>query len=120
VTWHYADHHRNDIQDRDRMVDRIVAQLYAARARQEAVALNRQGHYDAALSALKRVADRIEGYAGDDNVLRENVAELYREGKQFAREMSEMSRKQAYYTSSNVSRMRTADGKARKRPTGTR
>ena len=120
MTWRYADHHRNDIQQRDRGVDRIVAQLYAARARQEAVALNRQGQYEAAVSALKRVADRIRGYAGDDHVLQENVAELYQEGKRFAREMSEMSRKQAYYTSSNVSAMRTFDGKARKRPTGTR
>jgi Mg-chelatase subunit ChlD len=116
MTWRYADHHRNDVQERDRTVDRIVAQLYAARARQEAVALNRSGHYDAAVSALKRVADRIGGYAGDDPVLRENIAALYDEGKRFARQMSELSRKQAYFASSNVSRMRTAEGKARRRP----
>lgn len=120
MAWRYADHHRNDIQERDRTVDRLVAQLYAARARQEAVALNRQGQYAAAASALKRVADRIQGYAGDDHVLRENVAELYEEGQRFAMAMSESSRKHAYFQSSNVSRMRTVDGKARKRPTGSR
>jgi Ca-activated chloride channel family protein len=120
MTWRYADHHRNDIQERDRSVDRIVAQLYAARARQEAVALNRQGQFAAAASALKRVADRIRGYAGDDRVLLSSITSLDNEGRVFAMEMSESSRKHAYYTSSNVSRMRDAQGKARKRPTGSR
>lgn len=120
VTWRYADHHRNDMQDRDATVDRIVAQLYAARARQEAVALNRQGQYAAARSALKRVTDRIRGYAGDDRELAEIIGGLQEEAKEFSVEMNEMSRKRAYYASSNVSAMRTSEGKARKRPTETR
>jgi len=120
VAWRYADHHRNDIQERDRTVDRIVAQLYAARARQEAVALNRQGHYEAAVSALKRVADRIRGYAGDDRDLRQTIDGLQTEGQTFALRMDEFSLKRASYASTTVSRMRTVDGKARKRPTGSR
>ena len=120
VTWRYADHHRNDMQDRDATVDRIVAQLYAARARQEAVALNRHGQYAAARSALKRVTDRIRGYAGDDRELASIIGGLEEEAKEFSVEMNEMSRKRAYYASSNVSAMRTSEGKARKRPTGTR
>jgi len=120
LSWRYADHHRNDIQERDRTVDRVVAQLYAARARQEAVALNRQGQYAAAESALKRVADRIRGYAGDDPELRQTVAGLQAEGQEFSFQLSESSLKQASYMSTNQTRMRTFDGKARKRPSGTR
>jgi Ca-activated chloride channel homolog len=120
MTWRYADHHRNDIQERDRTVDRIVAQLYAARARQEAVSLNRQGQFPAAVSALRRVTDRIRGYAGDDRELRQIIDGLQDEGQTFALRLDESSLKHASYASSNMSRMRTADGKARKRPTGTR
>ena len=43
LTWTYADDRANDAQPRDREVDRAVARLFAARARQEAVRLNRDG-----------------------------------------------------------------------------
>ena len=114
IGWQYADHHRNDIQPRDRTVDRIVARLYAARAKQEAVGLNRTGDFAAAKSALRRVHDRIRGYAGDDPQLRAIIAELQLETKLFAAEMHEDSRKHAYFISSNQMRMRTVEGKARK------
>jgi len=114
IGWQYADHHRNDIQVRDRTVDRIVARLYAARAKQEAVGLNRTGDFAAAKSALRRVHDRIRGYAGDDPELRAIMAELQLETKLFAAEMHEDSRKHAYFISSNQMRMRTVEGKARK------
>ena len=39
LTWTYADDRANDAQPRDREVDRAVARLFAARARQEAVRL---------------------------------------------------------------------------------
>jgi Ca-activated chloride channel family protein len=118
VTWSYADTHSNDIQARNREVDRIVAELYAGRARQEAVALNRAGEYAKAVSALKGVAERIVTYAGDDRDLLATVSSLKNESRAFAKEMGELSRKQAYYLSSNSLRMRTANGKARKRPSG--
>ena len=114
VAWQYADHHRNDIQPRDRTVDRIVARLYAARAKQEAVALNRQGQFAAAQSAIRRVHNRIRGYAGDDRELIAIMEELKSETKRFAAQLNEVSLKHAFYESSNLMRMRTADGKARK------
>jgi hypothetical protein len=52
LAWQYADHPANDAQPRDRDVDRAVAQIFAARARQEAVQLNRAGDYAAAQAAL--------------------------------------------------------------------
>lgn len=112
--WQYADHHRNDIQPRDRTVDRIVARLYAARAKQGAVGLNRTGDFAAAKSALRRVHDRIRGYAGDDRELHAIVAELQSETKRFAAHLDEFSLKETYFASSNAMRMRTVEGKARK------
>ena len=69
VTFRYADNRTNNDQPRDREVDREVAALYAARARQEAAAANRHRDYEAANRALAGVARRIRGYAGDDRQL---------------------------------------------------
>jgi len=114
LAWQYADHHRNDIQPRDRTVDRIVARLYAARAKQEAVALNRRGDFDAAKSAMRRVHDRIRGYAGDDRELLEVMAELKSEAKRFAAQLDGLTLKEAYFASANMARGRTFEGKVRK------
>ena len=43
LSWAYADNAANDHQERDRVVDRAVARIFAARARQEAVGRNRHG-----------------------------------------------------------------------------
>ena len=71
--WEYADDKVNDLQERDRDVDRAVARIFAARARQEAVARNRAGDYRGARQALSGVARRIRDYAGRDHELREIV-----------------------------------------------
>ena len=52
--WEYADDATNDRQPRDRTVDRIVARLFAARARQEAIALNKRGEFADAVRNLRR------------------------------------------------------------------
>ena len=52
MAWEYADHPANDAQPRDVEVDRIVARLFAERAKQEAVRLNREGRYDDARRVL--------------------------------------------------------------------
>ena len=56
LSWTYADHAANDAQARDPEVDRAVARLFAARARQEAVLRNRAGDFVHARSALTSVA----------------------------------------------------------------
>ena len=114
LVWEYADHHRNDVQPRDRTVDQIVARLYAARAKREAVALNRQGQFDAAQSAIRRVHDRIRGYAGDDRDLLAIMAELKSETRRFARQLDGLTLKEAYFESANMARGRTYEGKVRK------
>ncbi|MEO8622712.1 MAG: VWA domain-containing protein, partial [bacterium] len=54
LEWRYASHAENDVQARDRMVDRAVAALYAARARAAATEANRAGDYDEARRVLVR------------------------------------------------------------------
>ncbi len=114
IAWAYADHAANDEQSRDRDVDRIVARLFAEQAKQQAVRLNREGRFDEAGGALDGVRKRIAAYAGSDPELRGLVAELREEAPAYAAAMPEMTRKARYFASSNVARMRTVDGKARK------
>jgi Ca-activated chloride channel family protein len=112
LAWQYADHAANDAQPRDIEVDRIVAQLFAERARQEAVRLNREGQFEAARAALSGVRRRVSAYAGRDARLNEIVAELRDEQDQFAAPMPEMARKTAHYQASLASRMRMPDGRS--------
>lgn len=112
VAWAYADHAANDAQPRDREVDRVVARLFAERAKQEAVRLNREGRFQEAGRALDGVRKRVAAYAGSDPQLREIIAELHQEAPVYAAAMPEMARKQRYFASSNLSRMRTVEGRS--------
>ncbi len=114
VAWSYADHAANDAQPRDREVDRVVARLFAERARQEAVRLNREGRFDDAGRVLEDVRRRVAAYAGSDAELREIVAGLRQDMPAYAAPMPELDRKQRYFASSMLQRVRTADGKVRR------
>jgi Ca-activated chloride channel family protein len=115
VAWRYADHAANDTQPRDRSVDRVVARLFAERARQEAVALNRGGRYDEAAKVIDGVRRRVAAYAGSDPELQGVVALLAEEKPAYAAAMPEMARKQAHYAASMNLRSRSADGKSQRR-----
>lgn len=112
VGWEYADDRTNDAQPRDRAVDRAVARLFAARARQDAVRLNRQGSYREAQQGLREVAGRILGYAGNDPELRNLASELRVAEAQFAAPMPEMARKSAHALASYSLRNRAPSGGA--------
>jgi len=114
--WAYADNGANDHQERDRVVDRAVARIFAARARQEAVGLNRHGDYNGARHVVEATARRIRSYAGRDPELRAILGELEGELQVFAAPMMEMDRKHAYASSSYLMNSRMADGKAMKDP----
>ena len=116
LSWEYADGRINDTQERNAEVDRAVASVFAARARQEATALNRAGNYPAAQAALAGVAKRIRSYAGRDQVMRLLVSELEGDANQLAAPMPEASRKEMYARSAYASRCRSADGRALRRP----
>ena len=115
VAWTFAGHAENDAQRRDRVVDRAVARLHAAIARQAALALNREGRFDDAREIVQRVARKIASYAGADPELQRIVAELRDEVEAFARHMDALSAKQRHFASYSVQHSRMADGKTRKR-----
>jgi len=114
LAWTHDSHAANDAQPRDRDVDRAVATIHAARARTEAVCLNRIGEFRGARHALRGVASRIDSYAGSDAALQELSAQLVAEETAFSAAMPELDRKRAYYRSSNVQRSRDDDGQARR------
>lgn len=114
VGWTHADHAANDAQPRDREVDRAVARIFAARARTEAVRLNRLGEFDAARHALRGVAHRVADYAGTDPELRELVADLRLQERAFSAPMMELDRKRRHFASANLQRSRDPDGQARR------
>jgi Ca-activated chloride channel family protein len=110
--WQYADDQTNDAQPRDRSVDRLVARLFAARARQEAVQLNRRGSYDAARHSVRSVARRIAAYAAGDAELGGLVAELAVDEQRWAAPAPEMTRKVAFAAANYTMRSRDPEGRA--------
>jgi Ca-activated chloride channel family protein len=115
--WSAVDQAAADAAPRDRAVDRAVAAVFAARARHEAVALNRAGQFAAARARLEVTAARIQGYAGHDGELLALVQRLLDEAARFGKDMSPMSRKAAHFASYSVMASRAVDGKARRRKT---
>jgi Ca-activated chloride channel family protein len=112
VRWTWASHERNGAQPRDTAVDLKVANMYAARARRDALELNRRGDYQGARRLLERVAERIERYAAASTELRDLARSLRAEARQFEREMDSTSMKQAHYSSLSAMRSRSGTGKA--------
>lgn len=114
IGWRYADDLTNDHQVRDRSVDRRVAALFAARARQEAVKLNRLGDFREAGLELRGVAEKIREYAGDDPELNAVMRDLQVDMPMMSAAMPEMARKQTFARSANVQRSRDEQGRARR------
>ena len=117
ILFTFAGHAQNDAQPRNRVVDRIVAELYSARARAEALELNRAGRYDDARARVERTVRRIEQYAGSDPELRQIAHELQGRNEDFASEMAPMAMKREFSSSLSSSRMRDVLGRAKRRPT---
>ena len=96
VTFRYASHDENDAQPRERAVDRRVAALYAAKAGQDALELNRDGDYEAAGRKLDACARRIAEYAGDDAEIAAIIEDLKDKGRRFSQSMRAGVRKAQY------------------------
>lgn len=112
IGWRYADDPANDAQPRDHGVDRRVAALFASRARQEAVKLNRLGDYREAIKGLRGVADRIRAYAGTDPELRALADALRHEEERWSRPAPELMRKQSFASANYAMRSRSMEGRA--------
>src|SRR4051794_7776305 len=111
LTWEYADSQTNDLQPREIDVDRAVARVFAARARQEATALNRAGDFGQANGRLAAVAKRIRSYAGRDPHMRAIVAELERDAIEVAAPMAASTLKEMHFASYNVAKSRSIEAK---------
>jgi len=114
-TWTYAGSAENDAQPRNRVVDRVVAQLFAAEARERAIALNREGDFERAQAVMVKVARRIATYAGDDRELAKLVTDLLSEAEQWSRPTHERFRKESFHGAMYMMQSRMEDGTARKR-----
>ena len=114
--WTYADHATNDRQPRVPEVDRLVARLFAAGARMEAVTLNKAGDFRRASGALAGVAERIRSYAHGDQELLRLADELEDDATgRLSAAMAPAMQKAMYSDASYVRQMRSPDGKARRR-----
>jgi Ca-activated chloride channel family protein len=116
LEWVYADGKTNDLQERDVEVDRAVARVFAARARQEATQHNRAGRFTDARAALAAVAKRIGTYAGRDPQMRALVSELDAESATFAAPMAPAALKEVHFRSYASAKFRMPDGGAFRRP----
>ena len=114
--WTFADVAANDGQPRNRVVDEAVGGIYAARARAEALELNRAGKYTEAGQLLKGVVRKIESYAGSSAALRKIIAELLQSAEQASAPMAPLAAKAMYRLSVSMLRSRTVEGKARRDP----
>lgn len=115
--WAYADHATNDRQARTHEVDRLVARLFAARARMEAVGFNKAGDFRRSSGSLTGVASRIRGYAAGDRELLELADELERAAvNEVSVAMAPAMQKSMYSDAAYMRRARTADGKAQRKP----
>lgn len=115
VSWRYASHSDNDLQPRNREVDRKVAELYAMRARAEATEANRHGDFPVARRVIERTIARIREYAGDDPEINRLWQELEMERPQYHEAMMSPSlMKSAFYVAEVAAKGRSRDGRARR------
>ncbi len=114
--WTFAGDAENDAQSRDRVVDRAVALLHAARAREEAVDFNREGRFEEARRVLEAVQRRIREYAGNDPELRNLADGLRADFEVLSAPMTLAAQKSAHFAASTSARMRDLEGKAKRRP----
>jgi Ca-activated chloride channel family protein len=115
LLWQYASHAGNDTQPRDRVVDREVARLYAARARAEATEFNRRGDYERARHVIEATARRIQSYTFGDHELQQLRRDLLDELQDFTSgPMSAMAMKSALFVAESVAKGRGRDGRARR------
>ena len=111
LSWAYADDAANDAQPRDREVDRAVARLFAARARQEAVRRNREGDFAAPAGSWTGPPGGSRAYAGDDPDLRSLLGHARERGARLRRPDGRGQPEVAPLRSANILRSRDGSGR---------
>lgn len=116
LAWTLESRARNDSQPRNREVDRAVARVYAALAREQATELNRAGRFSDARHWLRRTARRIREYAQGDPVLEALIRELMALAEELSVEQDAVSLKEMHYLAATHLTSREPRGMARRRP----
>jgi len=112
--WTLASHDANDTQERNAVVDRAVAEVYAARAISAAIDANSRGDHEAAQQIIKATTAKIESYAGNHAEVREVARRLLASLSHYGRLLDPMLRKAMHYSSHRVLSSREASGQARR------
>ena len=95
--------------------DGAIAEVYAGRARREALEVNRVRDHGQARQVLTEAAARIRRYAGDDPAMHDICTKLEREASEFGRRMDALSMKRHHFDSHKTLTIRGGDGQARKK-----
>ncbi len=114
LAWTHASHAANDDQPRDRDVDRIVARIHAARARQEAVRLTASASSAAPVMPSGGWHDGSRTTPARTPSCASSPASSSPRRPPFSAPMPEMDRKRRHFSSSNLQRSRDPDGQARR------
>jgi hypothetical protein len=110
----YADDEANEAQTRNVIVDRAVAELEHAQASTEALELNRAGRFGAARVRLRVSAEAIAQSGGGDAAIQAVVDRMNQEADACAAPMTVGEMKAQHFASSNLSKMRSSAGGARR------
>jgi hypothetical protein len=113
-TWTYASDEDVDRQPRNAVVNRAAARLCVARAQDEALELNRAGHYDDAVGRLKGTAAQIREHAADDPEMLEILKSLLDRERVYEARMAPAAMKDEFYAAHYARRSRSPEGKARR------
>jgi hypothetical protein len=115
VKWTWERHETMMMEPRNVMVDRVVANRYAARARERAIMKNQRNDYEGAIQALRQVADKIRVYANHDPVLLKLLQDIGRDMDLYGRSMHRRHAKERYYLSSSTLRGKSDTGSSLRR-----
>ncbi|MFN8095557.1 MAG: VWA domain-containing protein [Vicinamibacteria bacterium] len=116
LSFTYAGHAENDRQDRDRVVDRRVAALYAARVSRQALERNRAGDLGEARRLLALCRERILRYAGDDPELRRIAGDLHDKIERHRAPIDDVATKTLFFSETMALKARPAPAAARPAP----
>jgi hypothetical protein len=99
----------------DAEVEKAVARLRAAQAREAAVVANRTGDFGLAKQVLNSAYADVDRFAAADPLMADLSAQLQEESNRLARHASEFDRKAIHFRGVNLSRSRDASGRAHRR-----
>jgi Ca-activated chloride channel family protein len=112
--WTFASRIAFNAQPRNQAVGEALGEINAARARAQALELNRNGDFAGARSVLTSVAASIEPYAAESPALQREIVVLYQTAQETSAPMNPLATKAMHFSAGAALRGRTLEGKARR------